>query len=165
MLIVLLGIIIGLILMLIHILVEESKERKKVEPVGKLEECWDGRERRRAVRVDVALNVRYRLLKTKPANRRSLSENISRLGACLLLDEKLTQGTLLELEIEIPTFPKSLFTKAKVAWTKESPLEMMEKKSFHTGVEFLDTDHRSQERLTGFVESLLREGKVASAWR
>lgn len=163
MLIVLLGIIIGLIAMLIYILREESKERKKVEPVGKLEEYWDGRERRRVVRVDAAVNVRYKLLKSKAANRRSLSENISKLGACLLLDEKLTQGTLLELELEIPTFPKSLFTKAEVVWTKEFSLQMTEKRSFYIGVEFLDTDHQSQERLVGFIENLFKESKVTSA--
>lgn len=162
MVIVLLGIIIGLILMLIYILREEAKERKKVEPIGKLEEYWDGKERRKAVRADVALNVRYRLLKSKAANRRSLSKDISRLGACLLLDEKLTQGTLLELEIEVPTFPKSLFTKAEVVWTKESPLQMIEKRSFYAGVEFLDTDHQSQEKLSSFVESLLKEGRFTS---
>jgi c-di-GMP-binding flagellar brake protein YcgR len=149
--------------MLIYILREESKERKKAEPIGKLEEYWDGKERRRAVRVDTTLNVRYRILKTKAAQRRSLSENISRLGACLLLDEKLSQGTLLELEIELPTPPSSLFTKARVVWTKESPLQMIEKRNFHTGVEFLDTDHQSQEKLSSFIEGLFKEGKVISA--
>lgn len=160
MLILLLGIIVSLIAMLISILVEESKEQKRSESIGKLEEYWDGIDRRRAVRVGVAINVRYKLLKGKVVNRWGLSENISNLGACLLLDERLSQGALMELEIEIPAFTKSLFTKAEVIWTKESSLQMLERRSFHIGVKFLDMDHQSQERLSNFIESLLKEEKA-----
>ncbi|MGB3862127.1 MAG: PilZ domain-containing protein [Candidatus Aminicenantaceae bacterium] len=77
-------------------------------------------------RLDFIEIVQYKLLKQPFQS--VFSQNISAMGMCLLLDEEVIPGTILELYFDIPgRESKTISTYSKVVWQRD----------YLTGVEFI----------------------------
>jgi hypothetical protein len=77
-------------------------------------------------RLDFIEKVHYKLLKQPYQS--VFSQNISALGMCLLLDEEVNTGTILELNFDMPGQEiETISTYSKVVWQRD----------YLTGVEFI----------------------------
>lgn len=94
-------------------------------------------DRRVFERVPAAINVAYRVYGGK-SKFKTISKDISGGGIRLSLNEKLDEGTILELEIGLPDTNRSIPALGKVAWTVEFVVRgdsVM--KYYDTGIEFI----------------------------
>jgi len=77
-------------------------------------------------RLDFIEKVHYKLLKQPYQS--IFSQNISAMGMCLLLDEEVNPGTILELNFDMPGQEiETISTYSKVVWQRD----------YLTGVEFI----------------------------
>lgn len=87
-------------------------------------------EKRRHPRLEVSKKMRYREL--VPLGEEGLVQDISEGGLCLLLKNRFSPGTILEIEYEVhANAPKPEDSIVKVIWQKKT------EKGFLTGVRFI----------------------------
>ncbi len=139
---------------------EEKKSRSKYEPRGKLEEyCADENNRRRCRRFEAALDVKYKFLKSSKANPALSSKNISEFGIGLLTYEIMPKGTLLGMDISIPTQKEPLSIKGRVAWCEgyegAKRFDSEGKRVFLIGIEFFEADKGQRAKLIEYINSHL----------
>src|SRR3989338_2613326 len=91
-----------LLFMILGLLYRNEKvSSKRASPHAKIEEYWNGMERRRYARFKKILEVTYKIEK-KPHLKAGKTVDISEGGVKLLLDEKLAKGTIVDLQIALP---------------------------------------------------------------
>ena len=88
---------------------------KKMVPRAKIEECWDGEERRSHERFNKDLDVEYSVEK-KPHLKNSRTVDLSKGGMKLLFNEKLPKGAILDLKMHIPEKRRTIEVEAEVVW-------------------------------------------------
>lgn len=143
-----------LILILMVVWREEIRFRKSITH-GLANKYWILRERRRFVRFDEELKIRYNLFNSSPQNTKT--RNISRAGLCLSTYEKLKEKDCLELEIEVPGFSKPVKLTGRVMWVKElRSLDNQERRIFYTGIEFFKINPESEAVLITHLNTLKR---------
>ena len=125
-----------LLIITLLLLGEERKFRKGITH-GLASKFWILRERRRFVRFDDEIKIRYNLLSDERNAKYSKSSNLSRKGLCLLTYEKLKEKNYLELEMEVPGFSKPLKLTGQVMWIKDlSTQDAQGRRLFYTGIRF-----------------------------
>jgi len=88
-----------------------------------------GKEKRKHPREEINADVSYRVL--SPSEDKGLIQDISQGGLCLLLNDELSPGTILEVKFRLPDEGSKLIeTFVKVVWQKRTD------KGFLTGVTF-----------------------------
>ena len=150
------GIFIGiLITILVAVFIEEAKIKKSKVPKGSVDEYWDGRERRKAIRVDTSLSVKYIVKKDLNRSFNGQMKNISRSGMKLVTNEKLTNGTLLMLEFELLN-EKEIIVEGKVVWTSGefSDRDKTERRIFYTGIQFMNIKSSDENRLADYITKI-----------
>ena len=148
-------IVVILIVVLAALYIDEHRTRYQRIPVGKMTEYWGGEERRRDIRIDKTLSVRYTVEKKPRLAINSVTKNISTGGMLLETCEKLMVETLLGLEIEIPNYRKAIAADGKVVWVKENPqVDQAGKRVFNTGIKFVNMKDRQKEFLNQYISSL-----------
>lgn len=146
----LIGILIAIIVLLLR---EEKRSNKKSLPSAKLQDAWNGRERRRAERFDISIGVRYKVLKNGLTYGEAKSVNISRVGLCLMLYERVNKNTLLEIMIEPPSADRLHIFQGQVMWVEEMDNEpVTQRKRFRAGISFEETPE-----LTALIDKLVRD--------
>jgi hypothetical protein len=86
-------------------------------------------QKRKYLRKDLSTSVNYRIL--KPSGDVGMTQNVSEGGLCLVLNNELPPGTILEVKFEIPDdTAKKVESFAEVVWQKKTD------KGFLTGVKF-----------------------------
>jgi hypothetical protein len=89
-----------------------------------------GEEKRMHPRLEVLKKMSYREL--VPSGEEGLIQDISEGGLCLLLNKKLSPGTILEIKYEVHAdAPKPIDSIVKVIWQKKTD------KGLLTGVQFI----------------------------
>lgn len=125
-----------IILIIIGVITREERQLKKEAlPEGKLHQIWTGQERRRFKRFDVALDVRYKLLKNGIAYGEANTINISSVGVCLITYERPDKDSLIEIMIEHS--PKNILSifHGQVVWVEEMEIEPdTHKRRFKVGI-------------------------------
>jgi len=87
------------------------------------------KEKRRHTREKIITDVSYKVL--TPSEDKALTQDISQGGLCLLLNNELPPGTILEVRLNLPgDDPKRIETFVEVVWQK------IIDKGFLTGVKF-----------------------------
>lgn len=131
------AIILIILLLLLLLLLKEEKEAKDSIIHGLVSKYWILRERRRYIRFDEELKVRYDL-KRKPVDASfTKTANISRKGLCLLAYEKLRTKSYLDLEIDLPGFSKPIKVTGQIVWTKDLQARDAEgRRLFYMGIRF-----------------------------
>jgi len=109
-------------------------------------------ERRRYVRIDLCIEVSYKLLSQNKQVCKSDTKNVSAGGMCFLASDKLNAGTILELTFRLPDKDKEkIDCKAKVIW------QLKQDNGYLTGIEFIDLDLNKQMLIKTFVSKFISE--------
>ncbi len=141
---------------------EESRIRAEKMPRGKVEKYWGGAERRRHVRFDALLDVRYTMKKGSSANN-AKSKDISKSGVRLLVDKKLEQGAILYIDVLQGGQAAPISLEGIVVWcneAKDKPPDT-DKRLFHAGIELTMIADGSRQVFTDLISSL-GEGQKAN---
>ncbi len=147
--------IILLVLVLIMLYKNERTFSKHSSPQARAEEYWSGNERRKHVRFKKTLGINYTVRKKPFPKNSSRTADISQGGMKIVLDEKLTKGTILELSIPIPNSNRTQDIEGEVVWSEEAPDQLPSgKRIFYSGVKFLALKDPSDNTLSTYIRSL-----------
>lgn len=146
-----------LILLSITLLMLWAHERitnKRIVPRAKIEEAWDGKERRRLVRFKKEIDVEYTVEK-KPHIKKGKSIDISMGGMGLFLDEKLVAGTIIDLKLDIPGTKKIFEVEGEIVWTKDAEeKDSSGKRFFRAGMKYIAIKEPCGRHLSAYLASL-----------
>src|SRR3989338_7277335 len=137
----------------------ERASSARFVPHAKLEEYWNGSERRRCGRFQKDLEVNY-LVEKKPHLKNGRALDISEGGLKLLLDEKPAVGTILDLKITLPGSKEMAEIEGEVAWAEEAKASppasgtLSDKRQFRVGVRFLAVKGTSARELAKYIGSV-----------
>jgi c-di-GMP-binding flagellar brake protein YcgR len=115
------------------------------------------KERRKFKRFDAFMNVKLRSQEASARHVPGLSKDLSREGMKVNSRESLRNGTLLNLEIDIPDDPKPVYTTGKIMWSRESAEAG---KTFDHGISFLLMDPVDKFRVLDYAYNHWLETKV-----
>lgn len=108
-------------------------------------------ERRKYPRLNVAVDIQYRLQPSAPAYGTGATSNISAVGICLILYEEVKVGSVLELNFNLPDGQPIIKTQGKVVWVKPFDVAGDQKKRFDAGIAFLDLSETDKKRINNYV--------------
>jgi len=132
----------------------ERMTNKKITPHAKVEECWLDEERREHKRFEQDLEVEYGIEKKLHLNK-GRSVNISKGGMKLLIDEKLSEGAIMDLKMCIPEKKKVIEIEAKVVWTKDAQnTDATGKRYFNSGIKFIALKEPAGILFSDYINSL-----------
>lgn len=103
-------------------------------------------ERRKFLRFETALSAFCDGLNEKRKTAYKV-KNISKEGALLLVDKKLTEGEELNLSMDVPGDNVPIFASCEVAWQKGATGGNL----YETGVKFKKIDNLDKNRLLEFI--------------
>lgn len=133
---------------------------KKVVPLATVEEFWSGAERRKAVRFKKDLTVHYAVEKRPHLKTNGKTVDISESGVKILIDEKLTKGTTLDIMIAIPGSGKQIEAEGEIVWSEEAnEPDASGKRFFHAGVRFSAIREPNGTTLREYIRSLCTDLK------
>lgn len=149
-------IIIILISASVALFIEEMGIKKSAVPCGIVKEYWDGEERRKAIRVNIDLFVKYSIQKKLRLKLNGEIRDLSRKGMRLLVNEKLSDETLLFLEFDIPEDKEKISADGKVIWSSGDFDERDDagKRVFQTGVQFINMKPDDDARLSTYINKI-----------
>ena len=107
-------------------------------------------ERRRFVRFDTVMKALCEI--GRGIKRTYEINNISKEGALILLDTPLSQGSELNLSVDVPGDNVPIFVSCSVAWQKESIMEP-KRRVYETGVKFTRIDSFDKGRFLEYIYS------------
>ncbi len=114
-------------------------------------------ERRRFKRFDAYMNVRFQSEEEASSSGVCLSKDLSRDGIKLTTNAKLGKGALVNLEIDIPDDPKTVYGTGEVVWA--SKVKGSES-DFELGIKFLMMDPVDKFRVLDYAYNNWLESKV-----
>ncbi len=148
-------VILVLLSVILILLWEEERRFKRSISQGLANKYWILRERRRFVRFNEELKIRYNVLRESSNFNNAKTSNISRKGIGLLAYEKLRKKDYVDMEIELPQFPKPIKLIGQVIWTKD--LETCDengRRLFYTGIKFLKINPEAEALLLTHLNAL-----------
>ncbi|MFH2144950.1 MAG: PilZ domain-containing protein [Candidatus Omnitrophota bacterium] len=108
-------------------------------------------EKRKFIRLDVGVNVKWKKLYDEIFEDTSINKDISEGGICLIIEERLQIGDRLQLEIGLPD-KKSITAVGRVAWVSEYGVVYdNHKRNYDTGVEFMEIEDMDRQEISKFV--------------
>ena len=136
----------------------EKIATKRVVPRAKIEECWDGEERRSHGRFNEDLEVEYNVQrKTHLKNGRTI--DLSKVGMKLLLDEKLPKGAILGIRVHIPEKRRTIEVEAEVVWTNDAEKkDPSGRRFFFSGLKFIAIKEPAGMHLSEYLTHLKSGG-------
>lgn len=111
-----------------------------------------GQERRQFVRLDTTLPVTYRVLPALTAQA-TTTRNIGGGGICVFLRQRLSVGTPLELEVQLPNHPKPICFTGEVVWCEEYEVvgKTPRSRAIQAGVKFVYFNPKDREAIMQHV--------------
>ncbi len=108
-------------------------------------------ERRKFVRLNIACDINYKVLDVEPPQGdKTKTRNISSGGICLIANEKISSGSILELNFSLPDKKPIIKSKGRVAWIKPFKIAS-EEEHFDCGVEFTEIEGADRKRINQYV--------------
>lgn len=110
-------------------------------------------EKRRFVRLDLNTIVEWEKTNQNEPTGEFQSKNISGGGICVIMDEVINIGDILNLKINLPT-SRIINSKGKVVWVES--FEIMggkREKKYEAGIEFQGINNEDREEIMKFVFS------------
>lgn len=145
-----------LIFILFLTLKEEVITRRGVTQ-GIANKYWILREKRKFVRFDEDMKIRYNRVDSEPGAGNTKMVNLSRKGICISTYEKLKEKDTLRMEIEVPGFSKPVKLTGYVMWIKElRSRDDRDRRIFYTGIKFGKIDPGSEAVLITHLNTLKR---------
>lgn len=123
---------------------------------AKVEEHWPGGERRSHVRFKKCLEVIYSIQKRPRLKANGATVNISEGGMKLSLDEKLPEGTIMNLKVSIPNGAEDTAEiEAQIVWSSDIKEKDPEgKRQFHSGIKYIAIKDPPGKSLVEYIRSL-----------
>ena len=115
------------------------------------------KERRKFKRFDAYMNVQFRSQEEKVKEVTGLSRDVSREGIKVSTDRQLQNGTLVDMEIQLPDDVRPVRSTGKVMWSR--PVKS-EESGFDSGVCFLLMDPVDKFRTLDYAYNHWLETKV-----
>ena len=115
------------------------------------------KERRKFKRFDAYMSVKFQAASNLEVKGISLSKDLSREGIKMNTGVDLNEGTVLDLEINIPDDPAPVHTSGKVMWSRPSEGN---DQGFDQGVRFLMMDPVDKFRVLDFAYNHWLETKI-----
>lgn len=116
---------------------------------------WGGINIRKTVRVSLECTVIVKKARSSLIFR-SLTENISMGGVCIILEKELLRKTRVNLELSLPDDLPVMKCTGKVAWSVKRNEYLRKKPSqFDTGIEFFEVSDEDSLRLKRIIDELL----------
>jgi len=145
-----------LVLILGLTLKEEIMVRKGITH-GMANKYWAVREKRKFVRFQEDMKIRYNRINSTSSRNNTKMRNISTKGLCISTYEKLEKKDMLDLEIEVPGFSKPVRLTGSVMWVKElRSADKDGRRMFYTGLRFVKIDTGSEAILITHLNTLKR---------
>jgi len=110
-------------------------------------------ERRRYVRLNIPLEVSYSIPGREAVRRKSITKDVSPNGARFAVEEELPKGTVLDINIKIPTSLKPIPIKARIVWSKKESGQG--KNTYDAGFEFVQIPEESKQKLFQYLCNLM----------
>lgn len=127
---------------------------KRAIPRAKVEEYWDGEDRRLHERFIKDLEVEYSV-KKRPHLKNGRAVNLSKGGMKLLLDEKLPKGAILGLKVYIPENKRTIEVETEVVWTNDADKkDASGKRFFFSGLKFIAIKEPAGTHLSEYLTHL-----------
>ena len=117
-------------------------------------------EKRKFVRVDRPIRVRYELDGKKEIGGESLSKNIGGEGVCLFFSDSFPVGSFLKLTLDIPGLSEPVKTLAEVVWIDKAqrPDEKVFS-DFEAGLKFTSISSVAKASIINFVYESVKRRK------
>jgi c-di-GMP-binding flagellar brake protein YcgR len=109
-------------------------------------------ERRKFVRLDTSVKIRYKVLQPTDNNDTN-SRDLSAGGVKIEVKEPIRPNTVLWLEINLPSEADPLQAKGEVVWQEK--ISPAENSGYEMGIKFLEMDVNDRSRLSKYLFSLL----------
>ena len=115
------------------------------------------KERRRFKRFDAYMSVKCSLPKDQSkVCTVGLTKDLSRDGICVSSNQSIPNGSVLDIEIDIPDDPKPIRTNGKVMWARNANVE----EGVDHGIQFLNIDPIDKFRVLDYAYNHWLETKV-----
>ncbi|MFC1704371.1 PilZ domain-containing protein [Candidatus Omnitrophota bacterium] len=120
-----------------------------------MEERNGSTERRRFVRFNVQTGVTFQVQQkyqgqTPTENVSAITKNLSVEGVCFLTEKELKQGSMLRMEIAVPSYSEPLHLRGEVIWS--IPLGAQGgKQVFETGVKLFTIKESDESRFIEYI--------------
>ena len=146
---------------ILTLLWREERRLKNSITHGMANKFWVLREKRRFVRFDKEVKIRYNV-KNRPGNvTSSKTANISKKGLCILAYEKLKEKTFLEVEVDLPDNSGLIVLTGTVVWTKDLHIKDAQgRRLFYTGIKFSKINPKHEALLISYLNTLKEQIKV-----
>ena len=145
-----------LILILAVTLREEVRIRKGITQ-GVANRYWVLREKRRFVRFQEDLKIRYNRIGSELNSDNTKMHNISKTGMCISTYEKLKKKDSLKIEIEVPGFSRPVKLIGSVMWIKElQSTDGHGRRLFYTGIRLGKIGPEAEAMLITHLNTLKR---------
>lgn len=144
-----------LLVLILMLLWKEERAFRKKTTYGLASKYWALRERRRYVRFNDEIKIRYNLLPNPHNPSTSKTFDISKKGLCLITYEKLKKKSYLELELDVPGSLKPLKLVGQVMWLKElKNHDAMDRRVFYVGIRYSKMNPESEAMLLMHLDEL-----------
>jgi c-di-GMP-binding flagellar brake protein YcgR len=107
-------------------------------------------ERRRFVRLDVNVTVRWNKITEGAVQVTSINKDISENGICLIVEDELSAGDTLQMEMELPT-KKIIHSVGQVVWASPFVILGSGERKFNAGIEFIKLNDEDRQELGKFI--------------
>lgn len=108
------------------------------------------KDRRKYIRMQAALDFRYRAKDGKWPEQESVTRNISPGGIRGLIDKRIKRGDWIEMDISIPTIGRSISAVAKVIWTADEKDDRID-----VGLKFEQIDPQAKNMYLEYICNLM----------
>lgn len=113
-----------------------------------------GIDKRRYIRFDTSIKIKYKLAGSAWIDGSSVCNDIAMEGMKLEVSENLPVGTLLDIELYLATEQKPIRVTAQTVWCREFAKKEGKPRRFETGVRFLNFMPDDKNRLVNFLSKL-----------
>ncbi len=152
-------VLLSLLIIILALIKKEEDLYRKAIAQGIANKYWPIREKRKFVRFDDDIRIRYLINKDDSMYRHSKTTNISKGGICLVTYEKLKEKSNLNIELDVPNSSKSIEVKCQVVWTKNLQNTDSEgRRMFYVGVKFTKINSQNEALLTEHLIELASKG-------
>jgi len=115
-------------------------------------------EKRKFVRLNVNVEVRWRKLQEDASMIVGKNSDISANGICLLVEERFEPQDKLQLELELPN-QKIVKSVGNVVWVNQFGIVGSQDQRYSMGIEFIEISDEDKQELEKFVFSSLPKSK------
>ncbi len=112
------------------------------------------KERRRFIRFETALKVRYIVqYQDPPVEKTGTTKNLTAEGIQVVTETPLSEGDSLELKIDLPKAPNPVHIYGSVVWSEES--KTAEGSIYNSGIKFIKIEEDNKNTFLKFLCELM----------